>query len=88
MILSAINNLKRAISLLDDMPAHINLEKKKVMCSLNDLFEDLHDKFDDEKDKDTLKKLTIFRGDVMSTIETFCNLISSDLKKDITIVEE
>ena len=88
MISSAINNLNRAISILDDIPTKIKEQQKKTLSSLNDLFEDFHDQFDKDKDKDTLKKITKFRQEIMGQVEDFCLSIHENIKNEITIVEE
>ena len=85
MIKDAIKCLNRSLLVLNDIPDHIKTEKQKVISSLNNIFEDYHDQFED---KETLKKLTQLREDVMSEIDNFCNIISTELKEDIKVVEE
>jgi len=88
MILSVINSLKRTMLILNELPQKANDQKKKTISSLNDIFEDFYDQFDKDKDKDTLKKITKLRLEIMDQVENFCNAVSAELQKEIEIVEE
>lgn len=88
MIGSIISNLKRVCRVLDDIPAHIENQKKITLAELNDVFEYFRDQFDDTKEAATIKKIEELRKEVMKKVEEFCIAIDSDVKEEINIVEE
>ena len=85
MLLSMIDNLKRSIAILDDLPKHIEKERGHLLSSINDTFEDFQDQF---SDKETLKKITTLKIEVFKQIEVFCDTACESVKEDVRIVEE
>lgn len=86
MLLSMIDNLKRSIAILDDLPNHIQKERGHLLSSINDLFEDFQDQF--QGNKDALKKITTLKIEVFKQIESFCDTACEGVKEDVRIVEE
>ena len=87
MILSAIKNLERSLSILHDMPNNIEKQRVNTLAALNDIFEDFYDQCSKE-DKATLKRVSALKKDVLAQMEEFCNTICEGVKEDVRIVEE
>ncbi len=81
-----IDNLKRSIAILDDLPKHIEKERGHLLSSINDTFEDFQDQF--AGNKETLKKITVLKIEVFKQIEGFCDAACEGVKEDVRIVEE
>lgn len=86
MIKSAINGLERAISILNDIPIHIDDKKRSMLSTLNDTFEDYRDQLKDNKEG--AKILYALKKDVMGQVEGFCDYVSNEVKEEVKIIEE
>ena len=87
MISSVIKSLERVMSILDDIPKNIEKERTKTLSAMNDTFEDFYDQLNKD-DKDTMKKFSFLKKNILGQMEEFCDTICQDVKEDVRIVEE
>ena len=85
MIVSAIEDLQRAMRILNDIPKNIETEKAKTITAIKDVFVEFEGQF---QDPETLKKVAQLHKDLMFQVEDFCEAICAGVKEDVRIVEE
>lgn len=86
MINSAINDLNRALRVINGIPDKIKSDKRNTISMLNDILEDFRDKFKDNQD--ALKNITSLKIDILSKVEDLCENILSDVEENVRIIEE